>query len=111
MREHFPLGSRMFRPGFNAKSSTAYDVSLNRSKPIRRFSVRPPAKRFCRLSLNPLLPPEISMRPLKEIVGRSIILCYREDPAQLVQSLQREGLNPIIQRQAHSPETAGWTSN
>jgi hypothetical protein len=51
------------------------------------------------------------MRLLKEIVGRSIILCYREDPAQLVQSLEREGLNPIVQRQVHSPKTAGWTSN
>jgi hypothetical protein len=51
------------------------------------------------------------MRRLREIVGRSIILCYREDPTKLVEVLDREGLNPIVQRQVQSPEMSGWTSN
>jgi hypothetical protein len=50
------------------------------------------------------------MRPLRDVVGRSIILCYRENPAQLVQSLERERLNPIVQRQVQSEEVAGWTN-
>jgi hypothetical protein len=51
------------------------------------------------------------MRLLKEIVRRSIILCYREYPVQLMDCLEREGLNPTIQRQVQFAETADWTSN
>jgi hypothetical protein len=48
---------------------------------------------------------------LKEIVRQSIVLCHREDPIQLVRTLEAEGLNPTVQRQVQSPAITGWASS
>jgi hypothetical protein len=37
-------------------------------------------------------------RALKEVVGRSYVLAYREDVTQLEEALSREGLNPTVLR-------------
>jgi hypothetical protein len=42
------------------------------------------------------------VRPLREIVGQSVVVCYQEDVAELEQQLTGFGLNPLVQRAVYS---------
>src|SRR5215813_8012282 len=53
---------------------------------------------------------EKRMRPLREIIGQSIIVCYKEDVTPLEHHLQKTGLNPLVQRATYSGEQVAYSA-
>jgi hypothetical protein len=54
---------------------------------------------------------ENAMQTLREIVGQSIIVCYKEDVGQLERHLRVAGLNPLVQRATYTGEQLAYSAN
>ena len=50
-------------------------------------------------------------RMLREVVGRSFILTYKEQPDQLEAALREEGLRPEILRASYTPDEMQYSRN